>query len=334
MAASSRRRQQGRLDPHLADHERDLPRGPVPRRQGLLRSQHPRGALRPLVPRRHHARRRLQERASGGDLLTSTPSTTRWSGMHDRRVRACVIQRRSWDGSTSNVPAGGGRPGVAAHPAGGRLERALLARRRLPRGRRRSRVLGLRPVHHAGETGYPLLAEGHGLDFSPDGRYPRRRRWRWARLTSSPRTSSAPPYALYDVLQGHTEDVVGAVAWSPDGSTPASVAGGPLLGDAAFNDSVQGDDDHRPAVGARRGPRRSPVRGAPPRRRPPRRCLEHHDPQRHRRPPRHDVTLHVHHHDPHVVHHLTTIPVGRPRSRYPGFGYAHRPVATGIRPSR
>jgi hypothetical protein len=86
------------------------------------------------------------------------------------------------------------------------------------------------------------MGEGHGLDFSPDGQS-------LAvgggdgRIYVFTRTSSEPPYTLYDVLQGHTEKVVSAVAWSPDGSTLASVAGGPLLGDAAFNASVQGGDD-------------------------------------------------------------------------------------------
>jgi WD40 repeat protein len=94
-----------------------------------------------------------------------------------------------------------------------------------------------------GETGYPLLTEGHGLDFSPDGQYLAVGGGDGL-VSVFARTSSAPPYTLYDVLQGHTEDVVSAVAWSPDGSTLASVAGGPLLGNATFNNSIEGDDDH------------------------------------------------------------------------------------------
>lgn len=34
--------------------------------------------------------------------------------------------------------------------------------------------------------------------------------------------------ALYDTLEGH-DDLVTALAWSPDGETLASTAGGPLL---------------------------------------------------------------------------------------------------------
>jgi WD40 repeat protein len=93
------------------------------------------------------------------------------------------------------------------------------------------------------DDGLALLPEGHGLDFSHDGRH----------LAVGggdgliyifAATASGSPFALYDVLQGHTEAVVSAVAWSPDGSTLASVAGGPLLGAADFNHSIEGDDDH------------------------------------------------------------------------------------------
>lgn len=86
---------------------------------------------------------------------------------------------------------------------------------------------------------YPLSGEGHGLDWSPDrallalgGKDGRVRVF-----------NATPPFTAYDVLQAHTEPVVGAVAWSPDGATLATVAGGPLIGSAAFDDSVEGNDD-------------------------------------------------------------------------------------------
>jgi WD40 repeat protein len=95
----------------------------------------------------------------------------------------------------------------------------------------------------ADDGGSALLAEGHGLDFSPDGQYLAVGGGD-AHVYVFAAASAAPPFTLYDVLQGHTESVVSAVAWSPDGSRLASVAGGPLLGDASFNHSIEGDDDH------------------------------------------------------------------------------------------
>jgi WD40 repeat protein len=95
----------------------------------------------------------------------------------------------------------------------------------------------------AGGAAYPLGTSGHGLDFSPDGRY-------LAvgggdgHISVFAQTLSTPPFALYDRLQGHTEPVVGGVAWSPDGSSLASVAGGPLFDGLSFNQSVEGNDDN------------------------------------------------------------------------------------------
>jgi WD40 repeat protein len=93
------------------------------------------------------------------------------------------------------------------------------------------------------DSGLALLPEGHGLDFSPDGHYLAVGGGDGHVYVFAP-ASSAAPVTLYDVLQGHTESVVSAVAWSPDGSRLASVAGGPLLGDAAFNQSIEGNDDN------------------------------------------------------------------------------------------
>jgi WD40 repeat protein len=91
--------------------------------------------------------------------------------------------------------------------------------------------------------GYPLGTSGHGLDFSPDGHY-LAVGGADGHVYVFAETLATPPFAPYDRLQGHTEPVVGAVAWSPDGATLASVAGGPLLDGLSFNQSVEGNDDN------------------------------------------------------------------------------------------
>jgi hypothetical protein len=86
------------------------------------------------------------------------------------------------------------------------------------------------------------MGEGHGLDFSPDGQLLAVGGGD-ARVYVFAATGATPPFALYDTLAAHTEPVVGAVAWSPDGTTLASSAGGPLLGGLDFNQSIEGNDD-------------------------------------------------------------------------------------------
>ncbi len=76
----------------------------------------------------------------------------------------------------------------------------------------------------------------HGLDRSPDG----------ALLAAGAADKTiyvynAPDGSLYDRLVGH-ENVVTAVAWSPDGRTLAPTAGGPRLS-LPLTDVVKGPDN-------------------------------------------------------------------------------------------
>jgi len=82
----------------------------------------------------------------------------------------------------------------------------------------------------------PSATSLHGLDWSPDGSLiaaggADRRIYLF----------NAADGSLYDRLEGHGE-VVSAVAWSPDGATLASTAGGPLL-KYSLNQVVTGPDD-------------------------------------------------------------------------------------------
>jgi WD40 repeat protein len=84
-------------------------------------------------------------------------------------------------------------------------------------------------------TGAPRRTKFHGLDWTPDGRH-------IAAGAADNRiyVFDAATGALYDVLGGHKDDVT-AVAWSPDGTTLASVGGGPLLS-MATHSQVTGPD--------------------------------------------------------------------------------------------
>jgi WD40 repeat protein len=79
-------------------------------------------------------------------------------------------------------------------------------------------------------TGRPIFRSAaprrtrlHGLDWTPDGRYVA-----VGAADHDIYVFDAADGGLYDVLGGH-QDVVTAVAWSPDGTTLASVGGGPLI---------------------------------------------------------------------------------------------------------
>jgi WD40 repeat protein len=83
----------------------------------------------------------------------------------------------------------------------------------------------------------PKTTAFHGLDWSPDGSViaaggADRRVYLFA----------ADDGRLIDQLAGHAE-LVTAVAWSPDGETLASTAGGQLISQS-LNQSVKGPDDH------------------------------------------------------------------------------------------
>jgi WD40 repeat protein len=84
-------------------------------------------------------------------------------------------------------------------------------------------------------TGPPRAADLHGLDWSPDGRL-------LAAGGADDRIYlyDAEDGAPYDVLTGHA-DLVTAVAFSPDGATLASTAGGPVLS-MALLESTTGPD--------------------------------------------------------------------------------------------
>jgi WD40 repeat protein len=84
-------------------------------------------------------------------------------------------------------------------------------------------------------TGAPRSSSLHGLDWSPDGRL----------LTTGAADNyiyafDAATGGRWDVLEGHA-DTVTAVAWSPDGATLASTAGGPLFS-VPLSEIVTGPD--------------------------------------------------------------------------------------------
>lgn len=84
-------------------------------------------------------------------------------------------------------------------------------------------------------TGAPKATGLNGFDWSPDGR--------WLAAGGEDKAIyvfDAATGALYDKLVGH-QDLVSAVAWSPDGSILASTAGGPMLSQI-LNEVVTGPD--------------------------------------------------------------------------------------------
>src|SRR5262249_45892084 len=75
----------------------------------------------------------------------------------------------------------------------------------------------------------PAPGSLHGLAWHPDSR--------WLAAGGSDERIYVYDTAgnvLYDTLEGH-DDVVTALAWSPDGETLASTAGGPLLKEALID---------------------------------------------------------------------------------------------------
>jgi WD40 repeat protein len=84
-------------------------------------------------------------------------------------------------------------------------------------------------------TGAPRVSPLHGLDWSPDGRF-----LATGAADKHIYVVDAATGRLWDTLAGH-DDIVSAVAWSPDGSMLASTAGGPLLS-GSLNSIVEGPD--------------------------------------------------------------------------------------------
>jgi WD40 repeat protein len=84
-------------------------------------------------------------------------------------------------------------------------------------------------------TGAPRVTGLTSFDWSPDGR--------WLAAGAEDHAIyvfDAESGALYDELAGH-EDLVSAIAWSPDGTILASTAGGPVLS-SILNEVVHGPD--------------------------------------------------------------------------------------------